>query len=88
MGHTKGPWIFDLDDMEVRGCYGRIAAINPHMAAIHDGRLIAAAPDLLLAVRCLCEEMADYMAINKLGDPTGKHNYRLGVAAIAKATGS
>lgn len=47
--------------------------------------LMAAASDLLLAVKCLCEEMADYMTINKLGDPNEKHNYRLGMAAIAKA---
>lgn len=51
-----------------------------------NARLFIAASDLLLAVQCLCDEMADYMKINHLGDPNEKHNYRLGMAAIAKAT--
>ena len=29
--------------------------------------------------------MADYMRLNSLGDPNKKHNYRLGMAALAKA---
>lgn len=85
MGYTKAPWTFDLDDMEIRGQYGRIVELAPRMDAIHNGRLISSAPDLLLAVKCLCEEMADYMKINHLGDPNDKHNYRLGMAAIHKA---
>lgn len=50
-------------------------------------RLAEAAPDLLLALKCLEQEISDYMRINKLGDPAKKHNIRLARAAIAQAEG-
>ena len=49
--------------------------------------LIAAAPDLLLALKCMEEEISDYMRINNLGDPGEKHNIRIARAAIARAEG-
>lgn len=97
--HTPGPWErYAL--VNVLGGDGRRSVANAGGHSdnrqddcgvgenIANARLISAAPDLLLAVKCLCEEMADYMTINKLGDPNDQHNYRLGMAAIAKAEGS
>lgn len=97
MGHTAGPWVLYGEFNINGGPDGRRGVAtaggyqNNRLPDSGDAenranaRLIAAAPDLLLAVKCLCEEMADYMAINNLGDPNEKHNYRLGMAAIAKA---
>jgi hypothetical protein len=51
-------------------------------------RIKDAGPLLLAALKCLEEEMSDYMRINNLGDPGKKHNIRLARAAIAKATGT
>jgi hypothetical protein len=50
-------------------------------------RLIAASPDLLLALKEMADDMAEYMTLNKLGDPTTKHVYRMAQAAITKAEG-
>lgn len=50
-------------------------------------RLIAAAPDLLEALIAMEAEKANYMLINKLGDPAGETTNRMARAAIAKATG-
>lgn len=51
-----------------------------------DARLIAAAPDLLAALRLMLEEKAGYMRRNNLGDPERETATRLARAAIAKAT--
>ncbi len=58
MAHAGGPWLFDLDEMEIRGQYGRVASIQPRMDAIHNGRLIAAAPDMLQALRAARARLA------------------------------
>src|ERR1700722_15998332 len=88
MAHTPGPWRVQTEDgrLEIRANQGPLEVCPARVfGGPSDGKLIAAAPDLLLAVKCLCEEMADYMRLNSLGDPNKKHNYRLGMAALAKA---
>jgi hypothetical protein len=86
--HTPGPWIVgdlnaDLpgyDIYEPGGC--RIAEVDAelvgHDRAVADARLIAAAPELLQALR----DALDHIAIC-----FGKGNriYQAGVAALAKA---
>lgn len=55
--------------------------------ALANAKLFMSAPDLLLALKCMEEEMSDYMRINNLGDPGKKHNIRLARAAIERAMG-
>lgn len=55
--------------------------------AVHNARLIAAAPDLLAALIQMEKEKAEYMRINKLGDPAKEHTNKVARAAIAKAAG-
>lgn len=51
-----------------------------------DARLIAAAPDLLEALRVLLQEKCDYMRLNSLGDPEIESATKRARAAITKAT--
>lgn len=88
MAHTPAPWEISQSTLGAYSIHAVAGPVKVCPAIAHgldDACLIAAAPDLLLAVKCLCEEMVDYMTINKLGDPNEQHNYRLGMAAIAKA---
>ena len=50
-----------------------------------DARLMAAAPDLLLALQMLYAETADYIQLNKLGG-IDNQCMKLARAALAKAT--
>lgn len=52
-----------------------------------NARLIAAAPDLLEALKKLLEEKDDYMRRNNLGDPMKESVSKIARAAIAKAEG-
>lgn len=101
MDHSRGPWTVRKnfgDHWGMREVIGPALCIIGFTSATDvddetrgrieaDGRLIAAAPDLLLALKCMEEEMSDYMRINNLGDPGEKHNIRLARAAIERATG-
>lgn len=59
-----------------------------HMAALDcRAHLVAAAPDLLCALRMLYNETADYIRINQLGDVHHNHSMQRARAALAKATG-
>jgi hypothetical protein len=61
-------------------------SVDPWMdVSEQDARLIAAAPDLLEALKAITEEVCDYARINNLGDPELKHNVRLARAALSKA---
>lgn len=83
--HTPGPWKADFDEtFSVRASDGRVAVVT-HLnlvgrrdaeEAADNARLIAAAPDMLGALRAVVSE--DYDTIKKLA---------LAHAAIAKATG-
>ena len=100
MAHTKGPW--SLSDETTRdGLRSKLVHGMPEgMLAIvrveHQGayygdanaRLIAAAPDLLEALKIMEAEKSDYMTRNKLGDPAVEHTNRMARAAIAKAEGA
>lgn len=100
MSHTPGPWKWDGNvcdyDPEQEAPWlvldpdssttdpilrGEIHCGNPANA-----RLIAAAPDLLEALRGLLADVQEYQTINHLG---GENNHRqvFARAAIAKATG-
>lgn len=87
---TPGPW-------EVRyGMSGKARTVNPVLNwnslarkghdAEANGRLIAAAPELLNALQGLLADIIDYQTINKLG---GENNHWqvIARAAIRKATG-
>jgi hypothetical protein len=52
-----------------------------------NARLIAAAPELLAALKALYEETADYIRINYLGDVHHNHSMQMARDAIAKAEG-
>lgn len=64
---------------------GDLVAIG--MATVEQTNAIAAAPDMLLALKAMAEEWVNYMTINNLGDPWAKHNMRLAAHAIKKAEG-
>jgi hypothetical protein len=92
--HTPGPW-------RLAGRLGYGWLVDPNIAVAYGGagsgregdgpsnaRLIAAAPDMLLALKAMTEEWVDYMTTNNIpGDPWAKHNMRLAKLAIEKAEG-
>lgn len=93
---TPGPWIWGDD---YRGLYGAGPDNDVLSYASYEGmwvayghrrsqnaRLIAAAPELLEALKGLHDDVMDYITLNKLG---GENNHWLVIAraAIAKATG-
>lgn len=101
--HTRGPWTLNTQyaDIEVRGPVesGVLIAVmspwgvaadapNPQQA---NARLIAAAPDLLAALKALHDNMHAQDSANGVEPPT-EDDYRQcmrdAAAAIAKATGS
>lgn len=90
--HTPGPWkagsksvtapeTEDRSPLDVR-IFGGNSDDNRANA-----RLIAAAPDLLLALRLLHDDIAEYARINNLGG-FDNHCMKHARAAIAKATGA
>ena len=85
--HTKGPWFFDqyghvygtVDGKPIEGAIGK-TILQPHVctpSCIANARLIAAAPELLEALKVLVEN-------GGIGPEQMFHDAR---AAIAKATG-
>lgn len=95
--HTPAPWTHYDDSAPSRyHPQHKIQSRGKSIATVYctrgdeatdaaNARLIAAAPDLLLALKAMTEEWVDYMTINHLGDPWAKHNMKLARAAIAKA---
>lgn len=83
-GHTPGPWVCDGATLEFEGArFGQVAYIlekegEQFYASAANARLIAAAPDLLAALRelldCLSSEIQD------------SREAGMAYAAIAKAT--
>jgi hypothetical protein len=93
--HTPGPWQIDPHDdgdyfwisPEASGGYGwvgeRYMRASGHMD-ISDARLIAAAPELLDALKALLPDAVG----NHIGGPDTQARIDAARAAIAKATGS
>jgi hypothetical protein len=87
--HTPGPWHvreWDRHEVDVLGMGARIANVSAwadHDHTIADARLIAAAPDLLIALRMILPLAEAYMK----GAPTHADNAKLedARAALVKA---
>ena len=90
--HTPGPWKAGSRSVTAPETEDRLA-LDVRLYGGNSGdhranaRLIAAAPDLLLALRMLHAETADYIRLNNLG---GMDNQcmQLARAALAKAVGA
>ena len=85
-GHTKGPWVV-VNDCGIRGEGRSIAIASPNPRAndgsmVANARLIAAAPDMLEALRMLVADFGDYPASERPCLAFDKAR-----SAIAKATG-
>jgi hypothetical protein len=89
--HTPGPWHFDGQEFnDVLEADGELVAVALHLRtrkperslaeAAANARLIAAAPDLLEALR----DLVDTMTGRTEGETVALHN---ALSAIAKATG-
>lgn len=98
--HTPGPWraakaahgvidIFDSRDRDIVTIFGGGVEAESKEA---NARLIAAAPDLLEALKALLADCEEYSRINNLhnrdGTPATNHSMHMACAAISKATGS
>ena len=88
--HTPGPWVVKADEEIVYGT----SPEGEHIVVVYelntneaDAALIAAAPDLLMALHMLSDETADYIRLNNLG---GMDNQcmQLARAALARAVGA
>lgn len=87
MAHTPGPW--DWFGVELLSTAGFVLGTKRDgRPNSEDASLIAAAPDLLAALKAMVVEYCDYTIINNLGDPETQHNIKLARAAIAKAEGA
>jgi len=95
MSHTIGPWSVATDD---KGFWLTITnhqslPIAGRIGDCADAALIAAAPDLLAALRCALADLEGALQAHRDGDPHG-HDWKAHAlsidearAAIAKATG-
>lgn len=92
MQHTQGPWTaYGCLVMADADCeYHQVADCEPNHScramdeAAANAALIAAAPDLLMALQMLYAEAADYIRLNNLGG-MDNHCMRLARAALARA---
>lgn len=73
--HTPGPWIVKLPHITTPGALGYLATVSRNPQAEADARIIAAAPDMLNALKHCVPSLID-----------GTEIYRVVKAAIAKAT--
>lgn len=95
VGHTPGPWMVSPVSTYVvcpvsNPKFGICITNDEDESTPQDGanaRLIAAAPELLDALRILYEETADYIRINNLGDVHHNRSMQFARDAIAKAEG-
>ena len=85
VSHTPGPWQVKSDDISVVGrrnvgAFDVVAHVAPRQNTHANARLIAAAPDLLAALKSLMEYMSpdDYAWASRVQDA---------YTAIAKAEG-
>ena len=88
--HTPGPWMFDAT-LKGDGSFGGSYIVSNNakktwpLAEVYredNARLIAAAPDLLEALKALVADLKPYMGQGRMDD-----KIRNAIAAIAKATG-
>jgi hypothetical protein len=94
--HTKGPWIVVgtyVERHDGDGIYSRIAACYDTMiceehggTALANARLIAAAPDLLAALKACLAPLQQSQ--NKYGDISSASAFIVARAALAKAEGN
>ena len=95
--HTPGPWEINLG-MRPPRIYAQHESHTtivdlPHWLQEHwpereaNAHLIAAAPDLVVALEAMVEEKCDYMRINNLGDCLQQHTVKQSLAALAKSRG-
>ena len=95
--HTPGPWItercdngMEILDMEQESVAGACNFGNPYNAGETEAnaRLIAAAPDLLAAMKGVMQEIDNCVADGSLSGPAvaTNANCKAARAAIAKAT--
>lgn len=96
--HTAGPWrihrhaataVEGSNGMVVANCGGWSTTERDGAEVMSEqeanAKLVAAAPELLDALRMLYEETADYIRINNLGDVHHNHSMQSARDAIAKA---
>ena len=95
--HTPGPWVVCGDRAHTRVVSHEgmvICSDQDYPATItdEDARLIAAAPDLLHALKTIVANILEYERVNNLSPNLGKQDCWLSVAlaneAIAKAEGT
>ena len=88
--HTHGPWMFDAT-LKGDGSFGGSYIVSNNatrtwpLAEVYredNARLIAAAPDLLEALKALVADLKPYMGQGRMDD-----KIRNAIAAIAKAMG-
>lgn len=86
--HTKGPWSLDFGDggaVIYEEGVGTIANVPDDLiASSYNAALIAAAPELLAALKRLVEEFGEYYEVC---DDAGQQTMDAAHAAIAKAEG-
>lgn len=95
--HTPGPWrlavVGGFRDGQPSasiwieaGEYYSIASVIPQREVEANAHLLAAAPELLFALKMLLADIEDYQRINHLGG-ADNHSQQMARAAIAKAEG-
>jgi hypothetical protein len=93
--HTPAPWSDSGHDgkenLIVESGYGSICAVwrvNGYGCQVADARLIAAAPEMLEALRACVKDMEGLLGLSDFGNPT-EEDFPLAIAraAIAKAEG-
>jgi hypothetical protein len=85
--HTPGPWKIErncLHEPVIEAVDGALVAIC-RKGQLADSRLIAAAPDLIAALRVLVDHAQE--TYPHFEDERGKRDIALSLAAIAKAEG-
>jgi hypothetical protein len=85
--HTPGPWSATEDGNVIQDSDGALIAIIPEdPAGKRDGRLIAAAPEMLEALKAMTHGLPDLLDSIGYADEEGMVEKAL--AAIAKAEGA
>lgn len=92
--HTPGPWVAHGRNVSVEGRdiefpVAQVTDILHEAEAFANARLIAAAPDLLEALRGCVEQLGHYLLSVESGkDDDAESAYQYGMAMIAKAEGN